>query len=148
MKLKFYPKWNNIMKKYSLYISIFLLVAIAASILWVNIHNTGKSSYVERYGVLSRVSTSGDVRFSYYDIEQGRVLDEFEGHPWFFAMIEKMDDEKRIDDYVKYVRENESGVFKITGEKEPDDCEYYGDSKCLENIRVIDIQVIGDRKSD
>lgn len=134
------------MKKYSLYILIFLLVAIMASILWVNIHDAGRSSSVERYGVLLRVSTSGDVRFSYYDIEQGRVLDEFEGHPWFFAMIEKMDDEKIVDDYVKYVQENENAVFKITGEKEPDDCEYYGDSKCLENIRVKNIQAIGDRK--
>ncbi len=92
---------------------------------------------VERYGVLRKSSTSGDMRFDYYDIQQEKVLDNFEGHPWFFASK----DMSMTDEYFKYLQENKDAVFKITGKKEEDDCDYYGDGRCLENITVDEIEI-------
>jgi len=97
----------------------------------------GIDNFLERYGVLRRSSTSGDMRFDYYDIQQKKVLDNFEGHPWFFASK----DESMTDEYFKYLQENKDAVFRIVGKKEKDDCDYYGNGICLEDIVVEEIGV-------
>lgn len=96
-----------------------------------------KNQEVERYGVLRRSSTSGDMRFDYYDIQQKKVLDNFEGHPWFFALK----DESMTDEYLQYLQENKGAVFKIVGKRLADDCDYYEDGSCLENIAIEKIEV-------
>ena len=117
-------------------------------VLWLNSGNKEKERALseashdstERYGVLQRASTSGDMRFDYYDRENGKVLENWNGHPWFFATVADLKDDKNIDDYFDYVQKNKESVFKITGIKEKDDCDYYGDGSCLEDITVEKIE--------
>lgn len=101
-----------------------------------------KSNSVERYGTLLRSSTSGDVRFSYYDIDQKKSLESWDGKPWFFALAS----EDETDKYLDYIQEHQGSVFKITGKKEVDDCDYFSDGTCLENISVEKIESIVERE--
>lgn len=127
------------MKKYLIFIIILLTIAIAG-IFWLFSRNSNR--LVERYGVILRSSTSGDMRFNYFDIEKGETVDNYQGYPWFFATIEDINDKKKVDDYYNYVENNEKAVFKITGIKEKDDCDYYGNGTCLESIMVKEIEAI------
>jgi len=123
------------MKKYTHRIILaFCLVAVILILcfaLWMN-------RSVERYGVLRRFSTSGEARFNYYDIKEGKVLESWEGHPWFFALVS----EDKTDSYVRYIQENKDSVFKITGKREKEDCDYYGNGICLEDISIKRIEVV------
>jgi hypothetical protein len=101
-----------------------------------------KSNSVERYGVVRGYSSSGDARFNYYDIERKEVLDSQGGYQWFWALPENMMEEKSIDDYYNYIRDNSDAVFKIKGSKWEDDCGYYADGSCLEQILVEKIEVV------
>ena len=108
------------MKKYSLYIiAIPLAILIFIGfLLWQN-----KSKNVERYGVVFKNSTSGEMRFNYYDMGQKKVLDNWEGHPWFFALAKDAKDYNKIDYFFNKVKDNSGSVFKIIGTKRKDD--YY-----------------------
>jgi hypothetical protein len=101
-----------------------------------------KSNSVERYGVVRGYSSSGDARFNYYDIERKEVLDSQGGYRWFWALPENMMEEKSIDEYYNYIRDNSDAVFKIKGSKWEDDCDYYSDGSCLEQILVEEIKVV------
>ena len=46
------------------------------------------------------------------------------------------------------MQDNKNSVFKITGKKEADDCEYFGDWRCLENITIKEIRVISEYPFD
>lgn len=130
------------MKKYSLYIiSIPLAVLFLFGFLYWQ-----KNKTVERHGVVYKTSTSGDMRFNYYDIKENKILDSWNEYPWFFATIDNLDDTEKINNFYNYVSENKGKVFRITGIKEDDDCEYFkkdeNGEKCLENIRIEKIEVI------
>lgn len=125
------------MKKYSLFIIIIpLILLVSFGFLYL------KNNEVERYGVVFRNSTSGNMRFSYYDIQQNKILDSWDSHPWFFAAIKDLENYKSVDDVYNYVKNNENSIFKITGTKEKDDCEYYDNGTCLENITIKEIKSI------
>ncbi|MBU4257272.1 hypothetical protein KJ586_00755 [Patescibacteria group bacterium] len=97
---------------------------------------------VVRYGIVKTFSTSGDMRFYYYDIEKGIALDNWQGYPWFFATPENLNDGEKIDDLYNYVENNQNSVFKIIGTKEKDDCDYYDARTCLENITIKEIKKV------
>mgnify|MGYP001492301885 CR=1 FL=1 len=119
------------MKKYiyHILIAIYLIAGISFIL----------STKVERYGVVERFSTYGDMRFKYYDIKTGRVLEDRKNYPWFFATVDDIKDNKKVDDYVKYISEHEGYIFKIAGNREKDDCSSFGNGMCLESITVKDI---------
>lgn len=131
------------MKKYSLYIVAIPLVILIfiGFLLWQN-----RSKNVERYGVVFKNSTSGEMRFDYYDMGQKKVLDNWEGHPWFFALAKDAKDYDKIDYFFNKVKDNSGSVFKIIGTKEKDDCDYYAggvnDGACMEIIVVSQIEVL------
>ena len=131
------------MKKYSLYIIAIPLVILIfiGFLLWQN-----RSKNVERYGVVFKNSTSGEMRFDYYDMGQKKVLDNWEGHPWFFALAKDAKDYNKIDYFFNKVKDNGGSVFKIIGTKEKDDCDYYADGvndgACMEVIIVNQIEVL------
>lgn len=95
---------------------------------------------VERYGILRTASTSGDLTFTYYDINAGKVLTESQGYPWFFATVEDIENPQRVTDYYQYTQNHKGSIFKIIGKKGEDDCEYYNNGVCLENISVEKIE--------
>lgn len=97
---------------------------------------------VVRYGKVITFSTSGDVRFNYYDIKKSVVLDSWQGYLWFFASPEDLNDGKKIDYLNNYIKNNQNSIFKITGIKEKDDCGYYGAGACLENITIKEIEKV------
>jgi hypothetical protein len=104
--------------------------------------NTIMPVEVERYGIVFRNSTSGDMRFYYYDMAKGIILDKFQGYPWFFAAIDNLNDNKTLDDYFSYVQNHPNYVFKITGQKQADDCEYFGKGVCVETITIKNIEAV------
>lgn len=97
---------------------------------------------VVRYGTVKTFSTSGDMRFYYYDIEKDIALDNWQGYPWFFAAPEDLNDVEKINDIYNYVENNQNSVFKIIGTKEKDDCDYYNAKTCLENITIKEIKKV------
>ena len=113
--------------KYLYYVIIALYLFLAAYLILF--------PRVERYGVVESVSAAGDIRFKYYDMEKGQILENRKDYPWFFARVT----EDKADDYVKYISEHEDYVFKIVGNREKDDCGYFGSGVCLENVKVSDI---------
>jgi hypothetical protein len=121
----------RIIQKYLYYIIIAAYLVLGAYLLFF--------PKVERYAVLERFSTAGDMRFKYYDMKNGRVLENRKDYPWFFATVADIKDSKKVDNYVKYIDDHKEYVFKITGSREKDDCSYFGNGVCLENIKVKDI---------
>lgn len=89
---------------------------------------------VIRYGDPFISSSSGDMRFIYFDMENKVLLKEWNGYPWFWGAGEEKD--------INYVENHKNYVFKITGEKEADDCGYYDNGICLENITVKNIEAV------
>lgn len=94
------------------------------------------------YGMLSQFSTSGAMKFNYYDIENNKIINNNK-RSWFWAGPD-INDKIKLDSFVKYVESNKDSVFKITGKKESDDCGYI-EGICFEDIAVTNIEVI---KSD
>lgn len=115
------------MKKYIYYILIAVYLIAGISFIL--------STKVERYGVVERLSTSGDIRFKYYDIKNGRFLEDRKNYPWFFVTFE----DNKVDENAKYISEHEGYIFRIMGNREKDNCSYFGNGVCLENIKVKDI---------
>lgn len=135
VSLKIYGEWIGVGDDYSRTVFAGRCVPIIGI---RKIEILKEDDSVERYGMLLRSSTSGDVRFSYYDIGQKKSLESWEGRPWFFALA----NEEETEDYLKYIQEREGSVFKITGKKEADDCDYFGNGTCLESIAVEKIEVV------
>lgn len=121
----------RIIQKYLYYIIIAAYILLAGYLLFF--------PKVERYGVLERFSTSGDMRFKYYDMEKGRILENRKDYPWFFATVADIKDGNKVDDYVKYISDHKEYIFKITGSRGKDDCSYLGNGVCLESIKVKNI---------
>ena len=107
----------------------------------------GVGSLVTRYGVLRTHSTSGELRLSYYDIKQSKVLESSNGHPWFFALPESLEHDQKLADFNDYIESHEGSVFKIAGMKDADDCGYYGNGVCLESITIKTIDAVGKVKN-
>ena len=101
-----------------------------------------KNNSIERYGILKNHSTSGELRLSYYDMDQKKTLDSWQGYPWFFALPEDLEHNKKLEDFNSYVESNKDSIFKITGTKDLDDCGYYGNGTCLESITIKQIEVV------
>lgn len=101
-----------------------------------------KFEEVIRYGTVYKFSTSGVMEFYYYDMEKGSIVTNWQIYPWFNAGVDNIHDDKTVDNFVNYVSEHENYVFKIVGEKEADDCDFYQDNRkgvCLEQIIVKEI---------
>lgn len=101
-----------------------------------------KKEHVVRYGVIRTNSTSGELRLSYYNIKQKKVLNNWQRYPWFFATPENIEDLDGIKNQYDYVESHSGAIFKITGIKDSDDCEYYGNGICLESIVIKQIEAI------
>lgn len=100
------------------------------------------------YAKVKQISTSGDVRFYWYDTESKQIKDSGNQYAWFFALPKNVpDDSVATDKWIKFIKDNQNSVFKITGVKETDDCDYYGSEHCIENIDVKTIEVVDANKS-
>lgn len=102
---------------------------------------------VNYYAKVKRVSTSGDIRFYWYDTELKQIKNPDDQYSWFFALPKDIpNDNESTDKWVKFIEDNKDFVFKITGIKESDDCDYYGPDHCIENIDIKKIEVVGTNK--
>lgn len=102
--------------------------------------NTPKVAY---YAKVKQVSTSGDIRFYWYDTELKQIKDADNQYAWFFALPKDVpDNDESTNKWVKFIKENQDSVFKITGTKEDDDCNYYGSDNCIENIDIKNIEIV------
>lgn len=106
------------------------------------IFTMGSSKKVTYYAELARFSTSGDMRFYWYDIAKKQRVKPDDEYSWFFALPTKVPaNENATDDWVKYIEDNKTAVFKITGTREPDDCDYYGPDHCIQSVNIDKIEV-------
>lgn len=128
------------------YATVPVFLIGAAYFCWQSLESVpaeDKADLVERYGVIQTSSTSGEFRLSYYDMEQGRVLDSWESHPWFFATPEDINDQESTQEQYEYVQSNQESILKVVGKKDADDCGYYGNGVCVESIIVERIEAVG-----
>lgn len=89
-----------------------------------------QSDDIVLYGTLMQFSGSGSMKFYYYDVKNGKVLND-EKKPWFWGSMN--------DDLIQYVGDNNNAVFKIVGKKLQNDCGHI-DNVCLEDIAIKHIQ--------
>lgn len=99
---------------------------------WPNIYDD-----VEIYATLKQFSSSGGMKFDYYDMDKKEIANNAEGNSWFWGGV--YDDKELMDNFVKYVEENRTSVFKITGVRGDDDCGYL-DGYCFEDIKIKQIE--------
>ena len=97
---------------------------------------------IERYGIIITNSTSGSLRLRYYDQDKKKTLDNFEGHPSFWASVQDSRDSEEASKLFDYVEKNKESVFKIEGTKDSDDCDFYGNGVCLENVTIKKIEAV------
>ena len=91
----------------------------------------------ELYAKLKHFTSSGGMKFYYYDIDKGEIMNNSNGNAWFWGGV--FTDEESIDNFANYIKENEDSVFKITGTHDSDDCDYL-EGFCFENINIEKIE--------
>ena len=136
---------TNIIKKFhsnifAEYLSMFLIMAV---FFFGVIYLADKiSQKVVWYGIPSKISMSGDFRF-YPSDEKGQRLDEH----WFWAVPEDINDVENIQKIYEILEPQ--GVYKITGTRDEDDCDYYrdsgkvGDFPCVASLTLLGIVRVG-----
>lgn len=132
------------------FIKILMMLIIVGLLVFSSVStnvnpNTGADSgiQVEYTAVVKNISTSGDTRFYWYDIESKTIINPNDEHNWFFALPENVPEDKlATEKWVDLIMSNQVSVFKITGTRAEDDCEYYGPENCVQNIAVEKIKII------
>lgn len=103
----------------------------------------GSTNKVTYFAGLKRFSTSGDMRFYWYDVAKKQRINPDDEYSWFFALPTKVPyDEKATEDWVKFIEENKTAVFKITGTRIPNDCGYYGPDHCIKSVNIDTIEIV------
>ena len=103
---------------------------------------------VTYYGHANKVSTSGEVRFQWYDMKTQKIIKPDDQYAWFWAMPKNVPSDPVVTDkWVKFVQGNLDSVFKIIGTRNKDDCDYWGPDHCVENIDIKTIDVVDTDKS-
>lgn len=95
---------------------------------------------VDFYATLSQFSTSGDMRFRWWDMEQRRDVFPGNKYTWFFAMPpDIVDDEAANKKWVKFIDDHTDYIYEIIGRREENDCGYYGSDHCIESVTIDQI---------
>ena len=100
-------------------------------------------SAVTYFAKIKRWSTSGDIRFYWYDTELKQIKDIDNQYAWFFGSPTYVFDSP--GNWVSFFENNKNSVFKITGTKGKDDCDYYGLDHCIENINIDSIEIVREK---
>ena len=99
---------------------------------------------VVNYAKVKRISTSGDARFYWYDTDTKLIKNPDDQYAWFFALPPFVPyNEITTNNWVKFINDNIDSVFKISGTKGKDDCDYWDPDHCVENIDIKMIEVVG-----
>lgn len=122
---------NNKKLKIALMSVAVLAVPLIGYYLGTSLPKQAKNDDTVLYGTVRQFSSSGSMKFYYYDIENKKILED-KNKPWFWGFMD--------DDLLKYVGNNHNAVFKIIGKKLQDDCDYI-DNVCLEDISINEISV-------
>ncbi|MDD3002485.1 MAG: hypothetical protein PHS06_01285 [Candidatus Shapirobacteria bacterium] len=95
------------------------------------------------YAKVKQTSTSGDMRFYWYDTELKQIKDVNNQYAWFFALPEDtLNNNESNNKWVIFIKDNQNSVFKIVGTRLKDDCDYYGPDHCIENINIETIEIL------
>lgn len=149
------------MKHIFITIVIFIVLVFSISLLLnISLKNTKISNkeliinYASQYGdrednqvtylaKVKKISTSGDAQFWWYDNTSKTIVDPNNQYAWFFALPSDVPkDSEATDKWVKFIQDNQDSVFKITGTRGNDDCEYWGQDHCIENINIKSIELL------
>lgn len=92
-------------------------------------------------------STSGELRFYWYDVKTNKITNPDNQFSWFFALAPEIPNPGiTMDNWIKFIEENKNEVFKITGTRLSDDCGYYGPNHCIQTVNIKKIEVVGTNK--
>lgn len=126
---------------YKILFIIILVVLMSGYFAKTSANHRNKSQKVEYFAVLKSFSSSGDMRFYWYDPVRKQILNPDDEFAWFFAMPDGVpSNDKAVNDWVKLIENNQTSIFKITGLRETDDCEYYGPEHCVQAVVVEKIE--------
>ncbi len=129
--------------------AVLILLIIGISFF---IFNQTQSKEVTWYGSPSKISMSGDFRFyltnkdgsHYFDLIDARG--ELQGHYWFWAIPKDISAES-VEIKQIFSILNKNNVYKITGTKDEDDCDYYVDTNlsgiCVPSLTIHTITKVG-----
>jgi len=117
---------------------------------WTLLDKNTTESLVTYQGYVIHNSTSGEVRFRWYDTKTqkptnpyGKTIDPHNEYAWFWAMPKDVPyDEVITDTWIRYIADNKDSVFKITGTRGKDDCAYFDSEHCIENIDIQSIEIV------
>lgn len=110
----------------------------SSALLYKN-HTDETENKIELYAKLKTFSSSGGMKFYYYDPEKENYTKGVSGNDWFWGGVFR--DKKSVNSFVKYVEEDKNAIFKIAGNIFENDCDYI-DGLCLENIEIEKIDRI------
>ena len=80
------------------------------------------------YGQLRRFSTSGDLAFYFYDIDNNRRQYD-DPRVWFWASLPDYQDYEKIKPTLEFIaKQSPSAVYRLVGTREADDTGYYDPS--------------------
>jgi hypothetical protein len=117
---------------------ILVIVLAAALVFWKT--REGAPEEVSFYAKVKTLSTSGSTAFYYYDLENGKTDCERKDC-WFWGMLRHSEDEEKAMAYFQFLSDREGAVFKVTGVKEADDCEYL-EGQCLTSLILDKVETV------
>lgn len=106
------------------------------------------ASPVTYYAKVKVYSSSGSMKFYWYDPKTKLIVEPDDLYSWFWAIpADVPQNETTTDNWVEYLRFKGESVLKITGYRLADDCDYYGPDHCIQNINIKTIEEVGTSKS-
>lgn len=120
-------------------ILIILSVVLAVPLVYFETRAVAPEA-VSYFAKVKTLSTSGSAAFYYYDPESDTTDCEREDC-WFWGVLRQAEDDRKALDYFQFMSDRESAVFKVTGVRDADDCEYL-EGKCLQTLILDKVEVV------
>lgn len=121
---------------------LLLALVFIFGVLVIILSNRNRSEIVYLARV-KQISTSGETRFYWYDSKLKRIIAPDNQYSWFWAMPENVpSDSKATNEWVAKIKSKQDSVFKITGVRGKDDCEYFDAQHCIQSIKVRSIEIV------
>ncbi len=96
---------------------------------------------VTYYAQLMEFSTSGTMKFYFYDIQTKQIISRGRYGTWFWGTLVGESPEQR-DQYIQSIGEQSPGViFMIKGVRHEDDREFYLDGRPVQDIEIESIEI-------
>lgn len=100
--------------------------------------DTPQITYFAKLKEKNTVTTS----FYWFDTETNKIKNPNDKNSWFYVSPSPEFGSPGSEEWDKLIDNNKDSIFKITGVKLLDDCDYYNPKICQENIYLEDIEIV------